>query len=94
MLQYVAAAVCCSVLQLAVNVQHMYDRTAFHWLVSTPGALGVTVCCSVLQCVAVCCSVLPRVELNVQHTYEHTSFRLLVPTTDMGWLRLVGSIKF
>ena len=43
----------------------------------------VAVCCGVLQCVAVCCSVLMLL--------------FLLPAVDqhdnMGWLRLVGSLK-
>jgi len=50
-------AVCCSVLQCVVHIHSLYTR------VREPRVLQcVAVCWSVLQCVAVCCSVLQCVE--------------------------------
>jgi len=49
----------------------------------------VAACCSVLQCVALCCSVLHHepddyetIPKDIRQLYVH-----------MGWLRLVGSLK-
>jgi len=57
----------------------------------------VAVCCSVLQCVAVCCSVLQCVaqKCRVLHHLitEHTNTIGNIASPDMGWLRLVGSLK-
>jgi len=49
---------------------------------------SVAVCCSVLQCVAVCCSQMQCVAAWC-NCVKGTSCGLM----DMGWLRLVGSLK-
>jgi len=50
-------------------------------------------CCSVLQCVAVCCSVFVAVCCSVLQCVAVTISRLLEITGHMGWLPLVDSLK-
>ena len=49
------------------------------------------VCCSVLQCVAVCCSVCCRVCCSMLRLCAHDTGTIVVAT--MGLLRFIGSLK-
>jgi len=60
----------------------------------------VAVCCSVLQCVAVCCSALQCVAVASTLDLPQTSRTNPIKwdsthhkSSDMGWLRLEGSMK-
>jgi len=74
-LQRVAA--CCSVLRK--DEIHLLEELNDAFKREMTLLKSATVCCRVLQCVAVCCIVLQRTKGTGK---------------DMGWLRLVGSLKF
>ena len=80
MLQCVA--VCCSVLQCVAVCCSVLQCV----VVCCSVLKCVAVCCSVLQCAAVCCSVLQCVAVR-------RSVFVTTIWSDMGWLRLVGSLK-
>jgi len=86
MLQCVA--VCCSVLHTTHKARYKtptYLRAA--WLIP------VAMTCSALQHVASCCSVLQCTDTHsLTHTYTQ-ELPLLRTIHDMGWLRLVGSLR-
>jgi len=82
--EHLALSLCCSVLQSVVVCCSMLQYVAVCCIVLQHVAVSRTshilsVCCRVLQCGAVCCSVLQCV--------------VVCCTVDMGWLRLVGSLK-
>ena len=88
------AVMCCSVAALTVNSKVAVCCSALQRVAVCRSALQcVAVCCSVSQCVAVRFSVLQCVAVSCS-VLQWVVVCQSLATSYMGWLRLVGSLKF